>query len=302
MNNNDNYDPEEKKTILIVDDTPNSIILFNDIFRNNYKLKVAPNGRRALVLAGKNPPPDLILLDIIMPEMDGYEVCRRLKDDPTTADIPVIFVTIRSEESDEANGLALGAVDYISKPFSIPILLARVQTHIQLRGMQLQMERLAVTDELTRCYNRRYFMQQGEVELTRHKRYDHPMAVLMLDIDYFKRVNDNCGHAIGDRVLKKMADTITADLRKSDLFARIGGEEFAVLLTETDTAGALHIAEGLRGRLRFPVEESSLFVSVSIGTAMMRENDRDLNQILSRADKALYRAKEEGRDRVILAE
>ena len=302
MDNNRIYDSKEKRTILIVDDTPGNIILYNDIFCNDYKLKVAPNGRRALILAGQNPQPDLILLDIMMPEMDGYEVCRRLKDDPATAAIPVIFVTIRSEETDEAYGLALGAVDYISNPFSIPILLARVQTHIKLRGMQLHMERLAVTDELTGCYNRRYFMRQGEIELSRHMRHDRPMALLMLDIDYFKRVNDTCGHATGDRMLKKVAEIITVNLRKSDLFARIGGEEFTVLLTDTDTAGALHIAEGLRGRLRFPVEESSLFISISIGTAMMREDDSDLNQILSRADKALYCAKEAGRDRVILAE
>ena len=294
--------PKNKPTLLLVDDSPNNIILLSDILNNDYKLKVAPNGKRALVLAGKNPQPDLILLDIMMPEMDGYEVCRRLKDDPVTAGIPVIFVTVRSEEIDEANGLSLGAVDYISKPFSTPILLARVQTHINLRVMQLHMERLSVTDELTGCYNRRYFMRQGENELSRHIRHDHPMAVLMLDIDFFKRVNDTCGPATGDRMLKKVAEIITADLRKSDLFARIGGEEFAVLLPETDTAGALHIAERMRDRLRFPVEDSLLFISVSIGTAMMRADDRDLNQILSRADKALYRAKEEGRDRVILAE
>jgi diguanylate cyclase (GGDEF)-like protein len=254
------------------------------------------------MLARQDPPPDLILLDIMMPEMDGYEVCRRLKDDPATAGIPVIFVTVRSEETDEARGLALGAVDYIGKPFSTPILLARIRTHLKLRGMQLQMERLAVTDELTGCYNRRYFMRQGGIELSRHIRHCRPMALLMLDIDYFKRVNDTCGHAMGDQLLKKVAKTITEDLRKSDIFARIGGEEFAVLLPDTDTEEARHIAERLRVHLHLPVDEGLWSVSVSIGVAAPREGDSDLDQILRRTDKALYRAKAEGRDRVVLAE
>jgi diguanylate cyclase (GGDEF)-like protein len=292
--------PEQQESILIVDDSPDNIRVLNNVLRSHYKLSAASSGEKAMALARRTPPPNLILLDIMMPEMDGYELCRHLKADPDTARIPIIFVTARTEAADEAKGLQVGAVDYITKPICPQILLARVQTHLKLRSLVLELRRLATTDELTGCHNRRHFLQQGEIELLRHKRYHHPMALLMLDIDHFKKVNDVCGHAVGDRALKKLAEAVSGNLRSSDLFARIGGEEFVVLLPETDTALALTIAERLRASLRMDISDKIDPMSVSIGVVELAEQDSTLDDLLRYADQALYQAKEEGRDRVVL--
>jgi len=302
VSNDETATPQERAEILIVDDVPDNIRVLNAVLRKHYKLKAVPSGERALSLVHQGLRPDLILLDIMMPGMDGYEVCRRLKADPDMAEIPVIFVTAKNAETDEAEGLALGAVDYIAKPIRPAILLARVQTHLKLRALQVRLERLSVTDELTGSFNRRYFIRQGEIEFNRHRRHGRSLVLLMLDIDHFKRVNDLCGHAVGDRVLKQLSETIRAQLRESDLFARIGGEEFVVMLPETSEEEALGIAERLRSGLHLDFPEYPNTLSVSIGIASLNKGDDSMECLLHRADKGLYRAKKGGRDRVEFVE
>lgn len=295
----------DKPLILIVDDTPTNIQVLAEALRAEYRVKVAPSGKAAFEVIEKQGLPDLILLDIMMPGMDGYEVCRQLKQAPETRGIPVIFVTARSDVVDEELGLKLGAVDYITKPFHLPIVAARVQNHINLKLKSDLLESRAMLDGLTNIPNRRRFDEALEVEWKRAQRSALPLALVMVDIDYFKRYNDHYGHGAGDVCLKKVATVLTECVaRPSDLVARYGGEEFVMLLPETDAAGAQAIAEHFRNEvesLRLPHEDSdvSRWVTVSVGLAALAPgSDTSPATLLEEADKALYRAKQAGRNQV----
>lgn len=296
----------EKPLILIVDDTPTNIQVLAEALRANYRVKVALNGKTALDVIAKQGQPDLVLLDIMMPGMDGYEVCRQLKAAPETRNIPVIFVTARSDAVDEELGLRMGAVDYITKPFHLAIVAARVQNHINLKLKSDLLESLAMLDGLTNIPNRRRFDATLEMEWKRAQRSGQPLALAMVDIDFFKRYNDLYGHGAGDACLKKVAALLAeCAARPSDLVARYGGEEFVMLLPETDTSGAQAIAERFRARvedLRLPHENSDVapWVTVSVGLAagVAPESLDSPLSLLKVADKLLYRAKESGRNRV----
>jgi diguanylate cyclase (GGDEF)-like protein len=232
-----------------------------------------------------------------MPGMGGYEVCQRLKEQPETQHIPVIFVTGRTSENDEEKGLQLGAVDYITKPIRPAIVLARVTTHITLKQQRDALQKMALHDQLTELYNRRYLMEAADQKIAQSRRYKFPLCVLMLDVDHFKKVNDNYGHAVGDSVLKVVAEILQRQSRKDDIAARIGGEEFVLLLGQCNKPDAVKRAE----QLRLEIEQANpegIKVTVSIGLAEYQQQE-NFDALLSLADQRLYQAKETGRNRVV---
>lgn len=296
---------QQRPMILIVDDVPTNVQILAEALSSGYRIKVASNGIDALKIAQRERP-DLILLDVMMPGMDGFEVCRQLKEDASTHKIPVIFVTAKNANSDEEQGLNLGAVDYITKPFVIPIAKARIRNHIRLKQQADLLESLSLLDALTGIPNRRRFDQALASELKRALRDGTSLSLLMIDIDHFKQYNDYYGHGAGDGCLQRVAAELSQGVvRPSDLVARYGGEEFVVILPETDQASALQIAERLRQRIEklglthaSSAAESVVTISVGVATqAKIPENF--LPRMLSdAADKALYMAKEGGRNRV----
>lgn len=299
MNNN------QQHAILIVDDMTSNIQVLANALQDDYRIKVATSGERAIDIARSESPPDVILLDIMMPELDGYEVCKRLKSDPKTSTIPIIFVTALSDAADEEKGLNLGAVDYITKPFHLPIVKARVRNHLSLKLKTDLLEELSHLDGLTHIANRRHFDEVMEKETHRIHRMMQPISILMLDVDYFKPFNDNYGHGLGDECLVQVAKAMTQVLKRpNDLLARYGGEEFVVLLPETPLAGAIKVAEDLRTAvemLNFPHKYSAVadHVTISVGVASNEVSQESaVDALLKRADAALYQAKAAGRNRV----
>jgi len=293
-------------SVLVVDDTPVNIQVLVKALKDTYRVRVANGGFKALAIAESEDPPDIILLDIQMPEINGYEVCRRLKQNPQTMSIPVIFVTTMDSDEDEAFGLNLGAVDYITKPFSLPVVKARVRTHLQLKQRTDMLEKLALVDGLTGISNRRSFDQTLEREWRKTRRNGSCLGLIMIDIDNFKAYNDNYGHGAGDECLRQVAGAIgSAGRRPGDFVGRYGGEEFVVVLPECNLEGVVQVAETIRlavKELNIPhaFSAASEYVSISLGCASMRyESGTESDALLRKADQALYRAKEQGRDRVV---
>jgi diguanylate cyclase (GGDEF)-like protein len=246
----------------------------------------------------------------MMPGMDGLEVCRILKNSPHSQEIPVIFLTASNESKHLVEAFSAGAVDYITKPFNVPELLARVKTHLELKYAKDQLKqaltelaRQALTDPLTQVPNRRHLYQIAEREIARTRRYNYPFSSLIIDNDRFKQVNDNYGHLIGDEVLKGVAAIIKNSLRREDFFARFGGEEFVVLLPGTDTQSALCVANRIRHLITFApllIQGQSIAITVSIGIATYDFANCNLDGLLERADNALLTAKNQGRDRCVV--
>ena len=296
---------EEKASILIVDDEKSNLVILAEILKAKYKVVLAKSGRQAIERAIKQPP-DLILLDIVMPEMDGYQVLYELKNNDILRDIPVIFISALRDYADEEKGLVLGAVDYISKPFSHPIVLARVNNHIKIVRQRKLIESIALLDSVTGIPNRRNYESRIEMEWLRAIRERTAFTLLFLDIDYFKFFNDNYGHSKGDEALKAVANNIYRNIRRpADFVARTGGEEFAVLLPNTEKEGALHRAELIRASIEamgiphhYSTVSSVLTVSIGV-TCCLPNQESDLQLFIDEADKMLYRAKNAGRNQVI---
>lgn len=294
-----------KPTILIVDDMATNIALLSDLLHDDYQIKVAKSGQKALEIAKALEKPDLILLDIEMPEMNGYEVCKELKNNEFTNNIPVIFVTARNDVKDEEYGLNLGAVDYISKPFHPTIIKIRVKNHINLKLKSDWLEELSMIDGLTHIPNRRYFDEEYQRKCKEIVREQKTIAVMMIDVDYFKRYNDHYGHGRGDECLIKIAGALKSTLKRpNDMVARYGGEEFVVILQDVDEEGARKVAESLRKAvedLGIIHEYSSVANHVTISLGMVVESTEETlcsTDLLKTADDALYRAKESGRNRI----
>ncbi len=294
-----------RQKILIVDDNKQNIEMLMAIFRRKYKIAAAVNGERALKIAQSDAPPDIILLDILMPGMDGYEICRRLKADSSTRSIPIIFVTAVSEVMDEAHGFELGAVDYITKPFHPPIITARVGMHLKLKRKQELLEKFAFIDSLTEIPNRRRFDEVIQKEWHRAGRSGKSMSLMMIDIDYFKQYNDTYGHGQGDRCLRQVARAIESMMQRAgDFVARYGGEEFAVVLPYTKLTEAMDFAKRIRrhiNALNIAHSQSSVadHVTISIGVAAVDPHQSlDTTQIVEAADSAMYQAKKTGRNRI----
>ncbi|MBT8339475.1 MAG: diguanylate cyclase [Desulfatitalea sp.] len=293
----------DKRTILIVDDMPINIQVLAGSLKSEYQIKIATSGGTALKIARSEQPPDLILLDIMMPEMDGYEVLRQLKERASTQNIPVIFVSAKGEVEDETRGLGMGAVDYITKPFHQPIVQARVKTQMNLIQKTEILEQLVSLDGLTSIPNRRRFDDVFEKEWRRARRVSHPLSLIMIDIDYFKAFNDKYGHAVGDDCLKFVAMRLTTLVnRGGDLVARYGGEEFAVVLPETNADNANLMSERFRESiesLKIPHLTSPVadHVTLSAGSATIIPTSNENHLTLIRAaDKMLYEAKSAGRN------
>lgn len=296
----------DRGTVLIVDDQPVNIHALARLIKDEYHILAATSGAKALEIASADDPPDLILLDIMMPDMDGYDVCRRLKDTEQTNNIPVIFVTAKDSAEDEEMGFSLGAVDYISKPFNPVIAKARIRNQMNLKIRTDMLEKLSMYDGLTDIPNRRFFEGNLAREWLRSKRISQPLSVLMMDIDNFKPFNDNYGHGAGDDCLRNVARTLKNSLaRPTDLIARYGGEEFVALLPETDAGGALHVAHQLCSAveklgIKHGYSPTASVVTMSVGAATYSSDDsvKSREQLLQLADEALYRAKEKGRNQV----
>ena len=299
-------DTSVKPRVLVVDDDPVIIRLLGDILKEDYQVFFACTGETAIGIAEKNPMPDLILLDIVMREMDGYEVCQRLKLDKRTANIPIIFITAMRNEDDEAKGLSYGAVDYIVKPIRRSIVKARVKTHLELKRHRDFLEQLSSMDGLTGISNRRRFDDFIESEWHRAKREQSFLSLIMCDIDFFKRYNDNYGHAAGDICLKKVAQALQKPLKRpSDLAARYGGEEFAVILPNTSANGAAHVSINIKHeidtlQIAHAYSPISSFLTISIGAATAQPwLGRSVTDLIVASDKALYTAKSEGRNKTV---
>ncbi|MBE0583255.1 MAG: diguanylate cyclase, partial [Desulfofustis sp.] len=217
----------ENPRILIVDDEKMNLKVLADLLKDEYVPVLARNGEQAIQHALSETPPDLILLDVIMPQMGGYEVIKYLKNNDKTKNIPVIFVTALSSIEDEEFGLRLGAVDYITKPFSPPIVKIRIRNHLRMVHQYKLLDQLAHLDGLTEICNRRRFEEEFKKEWERSLRNRNPFSLAMIDVDYFKQYNDHYGHAMGDLALQRIAKALSDVLRRpADFIARYGGEEF----------------------------------------------------------------------------
>lgn len=290
--------------VLVVDDIRANINILKKVLAEVCEVNAVEDGASALEYVAHHLT-DLILLDIIMPDMDGYEVCRRLKEEESTKDIPVIFITSKGEESDEYQGLELGAVDYITKPFSKAIIRARVRNHLEMKKQRDLLSDLANLDGLTGIPNRRSMEIRLEREWKRSIRSGMPVSLLMIDVDCFKQYNDNYGHAAGDDCLKEVARVLAeAVKRPADFTARYGGEEFVVLLPDVNEEGAVSVGENIRREieaLNLPHEHSraAACVTISLGAAtIIPKQTTALSDLMKAADDALYEAKENGRNQV----
>lgn len=321
--------------ILIVDDTPENLHLLSRMLtRRGYDVQAVTSGAIALEFIETHPP-DLILLDICMPKMDGYAVCLALKENPKTCEIPVIFISALDEVLDKLRAFDVGGVDYITKPFRIPEVMARVTIHMTLRRLQMQLheqnellkqqvrerelaeaalqnanqklQRLANLDGLTQVANRRRFDEYLEQEWHRLTREKLPLALILCDVDCFKAYNDTYGHQAGDDCLRSIAHVLQAAAKRpADVVARYGGEEFAIILPNTTPEGALKVAEEIQMKLqslkiehRGSLVGSIVTLSLGVATVVPAVN-LSLSTLVAAADKALYRAKTEGRDRIIV--
>lgn len=293
--------------LLVVDDQPLNIQVIHQIFSADCQVFMAKSGAQALAICKDNPP-DLVLLDVVMPDMDGFEVCAKLQADETTRNIPVIFVTAHTDASQETLGLATGAVDFISKPVNPAVVRARVKTHLTLKFQSDLLRQLVFLDGLTGVFNRRYFDQQLAKEWARATRNESALSVILVDVDFFKHFNDLYGHQCGDDCLKSIALALKTALRRpADIVARYGGEEFVCILPDTPFKEALAFAQHLEVLIRaieIPHAQSgtSPFVTISLGVASRVESeDLGVNTVgnppdlVSLADARLYRAKSRGR-------
>jgi len=294
---------EEQNSILIVDDEKANIIALSHILSPTYDIYTSRNGHDAIEIA-KEYLPCIILLDILMPGMDGYAVIEELKSNDRTWDIPVIFISGLDNADDERRGLSLGAADYIGKPFNPAVVELRVLNQVKIVNQIRLINKLSVTDQLTGIPNRRSFDNQIEREWFRSVRENVPLSLMMLDVDCFKTYNDTYGHQQGDVALQTIAMTITKTLKRhADFAARWGGEEFAILLPNTETAGAVQIAEQIRNNVEqtpIPLLSGDITrTTVSIGVHTIKPTKDCLPcELILKVDKALYAAKETGKNKV----
>jgi len=290
------------QNILVIDDSPEVIRFLSMLLSDQAGINFATSGEEGLALARKLVP-DLILLDVVLPDIDGFEVCRRLKAAPDTAGIPVLFVTAGSDVASEVMGLEIGAVDFIAKPLNPPIVRARIRTQLALRVQRQQLEAMVNKDGLTGIFNRRYLDSQLAAEVARHRRQRLPMAVALIDVDHFKRYNDSLGHQRGDECLQAVARALEAATRRpGETVARYGGEEFVVLMPACSAADADRYGHWVRERiadldLPHPASPTSTRVTISAGIAAgVPDGSHEPSAILALADQALYVAKNDGRD------
>lgn len=303
---------ENRATILIVDDMSTNLMMLSDILKDGYNIKISKTGEKAIELC-KNLDIDLVLLDIEMPLMNGYEVCKNLKNYEKTKNIPIIFVSAKNSEEDEEYGLNLGAIDYISKPFSKVIIKARVKNQIKLKQKTELLEKLSNYDGLTNIKNRRYFDDRLTQVYKDSKIKNTNLALMMIDIDFFKPYNDNYGHGKGDEALKIVAKTLENSIlntlnRPNDLVARYGGEEFVVLLSNIDLKELEEISNRVVKAIRdenieHKFSKVASYLTISLGAVLYKSsNDLSIASVMKSADEALYEVKQKSRDNFLIKE
>jgi two-component system, cell cycle response regulator len=310
---------ERPQRILVVDDHPDNVeIIDARLSSRGYRIDSASNGEEALAKVRESPP-HLILLDVMMPLLDGFEVCRRIKRDSSLPFIPIILVTARGETEDKVEGLDAGADDYLTKPIVFPELEARVRSMLRIKKLQdeldgknrqleevnRQLRQLSITDGLTGLFNHRHVHELLREEFERSKRSEEPLGVAMLDLDRFKQLNDTHGHPTGDVVLAETARILKESAREVDMIGRYGGEEFIAILPGADEDDANHFAERVRSTVeefiyRDEGKEIRMTVSAGVASAVAIELDNS-DELIKLADRALYQAKTNGRNRVVRA-
>jgi len=286
---------DEKKTILVVDDTKENIHMLIGLLGDDYNVMAAKSGKAALEIVNEEKI-DLILLDIMMPEMNGYEVCELLKSQTATKDIPILFITAKTDEDSIEKAYDVGGIDYVTKPFKPKELLARIHTHLKLSETLQTLEYMATKDSMTGIYNRRKFFELSEVLFAQT---DNLFAV-MIDIDKFKNINDTYGHPFGDIIIKSLTQTISNIIPNEAVFGRLGGEEFAILFENGSLDEAKEKVEEIRvaiENLENMYDERVVKFSISNGIAQKYPSDT-IDTLLKRSDEALYDAKETGRNKI----
>mgnify|MGYP003520491791 FL=1 len=299
----------KKPTILVVDDMTTTLLLLHDLLKDTYEVKIAKSGTKALEILNAPNDIDLILLDIEMPDINGYDVCKRIKNNETIKNIPIIFITGRTSQEDEEYGLNLGAIDYITKPFNNAIVKLRIKNYLNLKIKNDMLEKLSMYDGLTNIRNRRFFDETFEKTFSEIKRDKKSLAVLMIDIDFFKPYNDNYGHGQGDETLRKVAKALEKTIKRaSDFVARYGGEEFVILLKDINKDGVEAVANNLLNavrELKITHEFSKIenYVTVSIGVSYYNSSsDITKLELLLKADETLYNVKNSGRNNFAILE
>lgn len=313
-----------QKEILIVDDTPNNLRLLSSILtEQGHKVRLAPSGSLAITSVKKKAP-DLILLDVLMPEINGYEVCKQLKAEDKYKDIPILFISALQETFDKTQAFQAGGLDYITKPFNEIEVIARVNVHLELKSSrdellnttkdlellnlkliqaQEELVQLASTDPLTGLYNRRRSMESIQDQKIYFERHKQAFSFVIADIDDFKSINDTYGHQCGDFILKEVSRELKSLLRHQDILGRWGGEEFNILLPETDKPGAKVIIEKLRIHINdqnFIYQDNTIHVSMTFGISEYSSTDLTINELISHADIALYDGKKNGKNCSVL--
>ena len=299
----------KKPTILVVDDMTTTLLLLHDLLKDTYEVKIAKSGTKALEILESPNDIDLILLDIEMPDINGYDVCKRIKNNETIKNILIIFITGRTSQEDEEYGLNLGAIDYITKPFNKAIVKLRIKNYLDLKIKNDMLEKLSMYDGLTNIKNRRFFDETFEKTFSEIKRDKKSLAVLMIDIDFFKLYNDNYGHGQGDETLRKVAKALEKTIKRaSDFVARYGGEEFVILLKDINKDGVEAVANNLLNAIRelkITHEFSKIenYVTVSIGVSYYNSSsDITKLELLLKADETLYNVKNSGRNNFAILE
>lgn len=302
-----------EKILVVDDDAAVRREMAKDLESAGYRVVMGETGQEALAKV-RDERPDLVIMDVEMPGMGGREACRIIKANKSFGFIPIILVTARQDMQTKVEGLEMGADDYLVKPLNLLELTARVKSMLRLKALQDELmgtneklkmvnerlQELSMTDPLTGLYNRLFFHKRIDYEFQRADRYRNPLALLMLDLDHFKQVNDTHGHPFGDYVLKKTAMLLLSSVRQVDIVARYGGEEIVIACPETNMAQAKIVAERIRSAMEkteFSIDETSTNVTLSLGIAVCpREDLKNADDLLRAADEALYQAKQAGRN------
>jgi len=287
---------DKTPNILIIDDNPSNIDFLLGLLID-YDISAAVDGERALDQIAQEIP-DLILLDVSMPGMDGYEVCSIIKSNPKTKDIPVLFLSANTDAESIVKGFDVGGVDYITKPYRPREVLARVETHLKLKQLRDELERLAYEDSMTGIANRRRFFEKANRLFKKSKLEHYPLYLFVVDIDKFKNINDTFGHDIGDEVIRIFVEMVKKELNRDDCFARFGGDEFVIMMTHMSREKALNRIEKIQqniSKTHKPLGVSVDF-SVSIGMAEAEKSDKNIDVLIKRADIGLYKEKQSKRD------
>ena len=279
--------------ILIIDDNPGDLDFLVELL-DDFDIQTVIDGQSGLD-AVKEEIPDLILLDINMPDMNGFEVCRRIKENEESSSIPIIFLSARNDADNIVKGFEMGGVDYITKPYLPKEVLARIKTHLRLCKAIHTLDTLANIDALTGIANRRNFFSHANIYLEEAESKEEALHLFVLDLDNFKSINDTYGHAVGDTIIKDLVRIINTNVPNIKTFARLGGDEFVLILTEISA----HHARQKLNNIRMLVEKShfrprnSAHYTVSIGMATQMRHELIIDPLLLRADINLYKAKQE---------